>query len=259
MPAADTTREQELLAQLDRGRLPRHVAIIMDGNGRWARQHGFLDRTEGHRAAIRAVRASTETAHEMGLRVLTLYAFSTENWTRPRKEVSFLMRLFQSVLTRERKLLMDNNVRLVHSGRFADLPQYAQQALRAAMEESASNTGMVLNLALSYGGRAEIVDAARAFARDAADGRRRIEELDNDLFARYLYHPELGDPDLLIRTSGEQRISNFLLWQIAYSEIFITPTLWPDFGRADLLEALLDYQQRERRFGGVRGGSRETP
>ncbi|MCX7012764.1 MAG: isoprenyl transferase [Candidatus Sumerlaeota bacterium] len=251
MPPADTTREQALLAQLDRDRLPRHVAIIMDGNGRWARLHGYTDRTEGHRAAIQAVRAATETAHELGLRVLTLYAFSTENWTRPRKEVSFLMRLFQSMLTRERRLLMDNNVRLVHSGRFEDLPRYAQRALRTALDESAANTGMILNLALSYGGRAEIAEAARAFARDVADGRRRPEELDIGLFARYLYHPELGDPDLLIRTSGERRISNFLLWQIAYSEIFVTPTLWPDFGRADLLEALLDYQRRERRFGGI--------
>jgi len=245
------TREAALLDQLDRTRLPRHVAIIMDGNGRWAQQHGYEDRTEGHRAAIKAVRAVSEAAAEWGLGVLTLYAFSTENWGRPRSEVSFLMRLFQKALVQERRHLVDNGIRLIHSGRMQDLPLYARRSMQKTIDLTAGNTRLLLNLALSYGGRAEIVDAARRFARDVAAGRLRPEDLDGERFAGYLYHPELSDPDLLIRTSGERRISNFLLWEIAYSEIYVTPTLWPDFGRADLLEALVDFQRRERRFGSV--------
>jgi undecaprenyl diphosphate synthase len=253
-PVADAdkhARSEELLAQLDRSRIPRHVAVIMDGNGRWARKQGFADRSRGHAAAFDAVSATTRIAGEVGVKALTLYAFSTENWTRPRGEVTFLMRLFQRMLGEKRHELMENDIRLLHSGDPAPLPKYVQKALSQTIEETAGNAGLTVNLALNYGGRAEITRAARNFAKDVAAGRRRAEDLDQEAFSAYMYHPELGDPDLMIRTSGELRISNFLLWQLWYAEIHVTPTLWPDFGRAEFLEALIDFQKRDRRRGAI--------
>ena len=247
----DEERAQALLGQLDRTRMPAHVAVIMDGNGRWAREHGYEDRTKGHEMAIRSVREVTRASAEFGLKVLTLFSFSTENWRRPRSEVAFLMKLLKRFLVEERRELMDNNIRLVHSGRIEDLPLYARHALNTTMRMTAKNDGLVLNLAISYGGRAELLDAARRLAEDLAKKKLRPQDLTEDIFGQYLYHPELGDPDLMIRTSGEMRISNFLLWQLAYAEIYVTPTLWPDFGRTDLLEALVAFQKRQRRFGAV--------
>ena len=250
-PIAADSRAEALLAQLDRTRLPGHVAMIMDGNGRWAREHGYADRTKGHEMAINSVRQVTRAAAELKLRTLTLFSFSTENWRRPRKEVAFLMHLLRRFLVEERREMMDNGIRLVHSGRMEDLPLYARVALQNTITLTAKNEGMVLNLAISYGGRAEIVEATQRIAAAVKAGKLSLKDVDENYLAQMMYHPELGDPDLMIRTSGEMRISNFLLWQLAYSEIYVTQTLWPDFGRADLLEALLAYQKRQRRFGAV--------
>jgi undecaprenyl diphosphate synthase len=245
--------ERESARKLDPKRLPRHVAIIMDGNGRWAKLHGFRQRIEGHRAGIGAVRSTTETCAELGLRALTLYAFSKENWNRPAAEVKALMFLLENFLDAERTTLMKNNVRLVTSGHVEDLSESVRRVLRETVELTSANTRLTLNLALSYSGREEIVDAARLLARQVARGSLSPEAITAETFSRALYHSELGDPDLLIRTSGEMRVSNFLLWQIAYAELYITPVLWPDFQRIHLLEALMDYQQRERRYGKVSG------
>lgn len=244
----DKTQEE---LRLKADQLPRHVAIIMDGNGRWARQRGFTDRIRGHEAGIEAVRDITRACAAQGIKVLTLYAFSKENWSRPRSEITALMHLLKHFLVSEREELMRNNVRLVASGDLDDLPHYARSALDKTMELTANNSGMILNLALSYSGRAEILNAVKRLMEKSAKGQLRPEELTADEFSRYLFHPELGDPDLMIRTSGEHRISNFLLWQVAYTEIYVTPVLWPDFRRRHLFEALLDYQSRERRFGRV--------
>jgi len=248
--AAPGTPERALLEALDLGRLPRHVAVIMDGNGRWARQR-HLPRVEGHRAGASAVRETVETAARLRLDALTLYAFSTENWKRPKAEVSTLFALLKEFLKREFRSLVENDIRFRVVGRPDGLDPSVRSALATALEATASCRGMVFSVALNYSGRAEIADAARALARDAAAGRLDPESIDEDAVARRLYTADLPDPDLLIRTSGELRISNFLLWQIAYSEIHVTPVLWPDFRRRHLLEALLDYQRRERRYGGV--------
>ena len=232
-------------------RLPEHIAIIMDGNGRWAKQHGLLQRIRGHEAGIESVRTAVRACGELHVKALTLYAFSVENWQRPRREIDALMRLLEQFLRDEIPELNDNGVRLVASGRIEDLPPSARKALDNTMAVTARNSGLVLNLALSYGGRTEIVAAARELARKSRSGALRPDDIDDETFARHLYHPELGDPDLLIRTSGELRVSNFLLWQIAYTEIYVTPVLWPDFRRRHLYEAILDYQKRERRFGKV--------
>ncbi len=244
--------EREWLARLDLDRLPRHVAIIMDGNGRWARQHGFRERIEGHKAAPDAVRAAITSCAELGMRALTLYACSKESWSRPRREVQALMRLLERYLESEREELVRNGIRLVASGHLEDLSERARQALEETRRATAGGQRLTLNLALSYGGRQEILDAARSLAREAAAGRLDPETITAEDFAARLYQPELGDPDLLIRTSGELRVSNFLLWQIAYAELYVTPVLWPDFRRIHLLQALADYQARDRRFGGVR-------
>lgn len=244
-------RDSALLAQLDPERVPSHVAVIMDGNGRWAREHGYGDRTKGHEMAVDAVRAVARAAVEFHLKTLTLFSFSTENWRRPRSEVSFLMHLLKRFLVDERRELMDNNIRLVHSGRIEDLPLYARHALERTMELTRSNDAMVLNLAVSYGGRAEILDAVKRVAEEIGKKKLRVSDLTEDTFGQFMYHPELGDPDLMIRTSGEMRVSNFLLWQLAYTEVYVTPTLWPDFSRTDLLEALVAYQKRKRRFGAI--------
>ena len=235
-----------LARQVNADRLPAHVAIIMDGNGRWAAQR-HLPRVEGHRAGIDAVRDSVETAARLGIRVLTLYAFSAENWKRPASEVSTLMLLLKRYLRSELHTLLDNNIRFQVIGRMDDLAPDVQDELRAAMGRTADNGGMLFNIALNYSGRAEIVDAARR----AIESGIQPQDLDEDRFAGLLYTGGQPDPDLLIRTSGEMRVSNFLLWQIAYAEIYVTETLWPDFRRAHLLEAVLAYQKRDRRYGGI--------
>ena len=238
--------DETLARQVDADRLPTHVAIIMDGNGRWAAQR-HLPRVEGHRAGIDAVRDTLETAARLGLDVLTLYAFSIENWKRPAAEVTTLMRLLKRYLRSELDTLLSNDIRFRVIGRIEELAPDIQDELRRAVERTAGNTGMLFNIALNYGGRAEIVDAARR----AIESGLRADELDEERFAGFLYTAGQPDPDLLIRTSGEMRVSNYLLWQIAYAEIYVTETLWPDFRRRHLLEAVLAYQKRERRYGGI--------
>jgi undecaprenyl diphosphate synthase len=238
--------EEAIARRLDFDRLPKHVAIIMDGNGRWAAAR-HLPRVEGHRAGINAVRDAVETSARLGLPVLTLYAFSVENWKRPVPEVNALMGLLRHYLRAELNSLLKNGIQFRVIGQLDRLSQEIRDELGAAVERTASNTGMVFNIALSYGGRAEIVDAAR----QAIVQGIQPEALDEDTFASLLYTAGLPDPDLLIRTSGEMRVSNFLLWQIAYAEIYVTDTFWPDFRTRHLLEAILDYQKRERRYGGI--------
>jgi undecaprenyl diphosphate synthase len=244
IPAGDP--DTMLVDRIDFARLPVHVAVIMDGNGRWAAQR-HLPRVEGHRAGIDAVRDTVETAARLGIGVLTLYAFSLENWKRPPTEVSTLMMLLKRYLRSELKTLLHNNIRFGVIGRTDDLARDIQQELRDAIERTSRNTGMLFNIALNYGGRAEIVDAVRG----AIAAGVRPEDLTEERFAGFLYTRGQPDPDLLIRTSGEMRVSNFLLWQIAYAEIYVTETLWPDFRRHHLLEAVLAYQKRERRYGGI--------
>ncbi len=244
-----TPEEAVLLKKLDLARLPRHIAVIMDGNGRWA-QKRHLPRVAGHRAGTQSARTTIETCARLHVEALTLYAFSVENWRRPKAEIEFLMQLLREYLRREMPLLQKNNIRMRFLGRPEELPAAVQKDTREATEETARNTGMVLSIALNYGGRAEIVDAMNAILAER-NGHAGAQPVTEELLAQHLYTAELPDPDLLIRTSGEMRVSNFLLWQIAYAEIFVTETLWPDFNRARLLEALLDFQKRERRYGGI--------
>ena len=240
-----------LANSLDPERLPAHVAIIMDGNGRWANKRK-LPRVAGHKAGIEAVRATVETCARIGIDVLTLYAFSVENWKRPRHEIETLWRLLRVYMRKELPDLVRNNIRLAVVGRLDGLPPKVREEIRGAVDATQSSTGMKVNLALNYGGRSELVDAVNALLDEARlTGSLRTLRVDEEKLAAHLYTAGLPDPDLLIRTSGEMRVSNFLLWQIAYSEIYVTETLWPDFGRKDLLEAILDYQKRERRFGGL--------
>ena len=235
-----------LARQVAFDRLPAHVAIIMDGNGRWAAQR-HLPRVEGHRAGIEAVRDTVECAARLGIQVLTLYAFSVENWKRPKTEVSTLMLLLKRYLRSELSTLLRNDIRFRVIGRIEELAPDIQAELREAIARTASNRGMLFNIALNYGGRAEIVDAARR----AIEAGVRAEDLDESRFASFLYTAGQPDPDLMIRTSGEMRVSNYLLWQIAYAEIYVTDTLWPDFRRRHLIDAVLAYQKRERRYGGI--------
>ncbi|MFA0758037.1 MAG: hypothetical protein KEFWMYNX_000045 [Candidatus Fervidibacter sp.] len=235
---------------LDASRLPRHVAIIMDGNRRWARRRG-LPVLQGHRAGARATRQVVEACVQLGIPVLTLYAFSTENWRRPSLEVQALLRLIESTLRRERAELHANGVRIRHIGITDGLPATLVEALRESEEITRDNCALVLNVAINYGGRNELTRAMRAVAQEVAQGRLSPDAIDEETIATHLDTAGFPDPDLLIRTGGEQRVSNFLLWQIAYTELYITPTLWPDFGRREFLLALLHYQHRERRFGGV--------
>jgi undecaprenyl diphosphate synthase len=228
--------------------IPHHVAIIMDGNGRWAERRG-LDRIQGHRAGIESVRAVVRAAHELGVGVLTLYAFSTENWSRPKGEVDALMGLLEHYLEAEIDELHRNGVRLRAIGRLERLPEAARAKLDEAIARTRDNAEMTVVFALSYGGRTEIVDAARRLARDVEQGKLDPESLDEKIFASYLYEPEVPDPDLLIRTGGDARVSNFLLWQIAYSELHVTDVMWPDFRKSHLVEAIGEFQQRERRYG----------
>ncbi len=238
--------EEALARQIEMDRLPRHVAIILDGNGRWAGQR-HLPRVEGHRAGIDSVRDVVETSARLGLEVLTLYAFSVENWKRPATEIGTLMMLLKRYLRLELSTLLRNNIRFRVIGRTDALAPDVMEELLAAERKTATNTGMLFNIALNYGGRTEIVDAAR---RAMASGLES-QDLDEDRFAGFLYTAGQPDPDLLIRTSGEMRVSNFLLWQIAYAEIWVTDTLWPDFRCRHLLEGVLAYQKRDRRFGGI--------
>ncbi len=230
--------------------VPRHVAIIMDGNGRWAQQQG-LARVFGHRRGIESVRTAATESARAGVGSLTLYAFSVENWKRPKTEIRVLMNLLRRFLIDERGTIMENDIRLTSIGRIDDLPQDVVKELRATERMSAVNKGMVLRLALSYGGRAEIVDATRRIAREVAAGRLRPEAIDEETVRAFLYDPELPDPDLLIRTAGEMRFSNFLLWQASYTELWVTPVCWPDFRARELHAAFADYRRRIRKFGGL--------
>jgi undecaprenyl diphosphate synthase len=276
-----TAEESSFLERLDLTRLPRHIAVIMDGNGRWA-QKRHLPRVAGHSAGTQSARTTIETCARLHIEALTLYAFSVENWRRPKAEIEFLMQLLREYLRKEMPLIQRNNIRMRFLGRTEELPAAVQKDTREATEATASNSGMILSIALNYGGRAELVDAvnailaARRNSKNAASANHSpslasaptissspvnsasansspvtLSPVTEEEIARHLYTADLPDPDLLIRTSGEMRVSNFLLWQIAYAEIFVTETLWPDFNRARLLEALLDFQKRERRYGGI--------
>jgi undecaprenyl diphosphate synthase len=236
-----------LARAIDAASLPAHIAIIMDGNGRWAKRR-HLPRVAGHRAGVDAVRVAVETCAQLGLNALTLYAFSIENWKRPRFEVDTLWNLLKVYLLAELPLLMRHDIRFTAMGRLGALPPPVQAELNEVIRKTAGNRGLQLNLAINYGGRAEIVDAVKALVEEARSSDVIIDEA---AVSSRLYTAGMPDPDLLIRTSGEMRVSNFLLWQIAYAELYVTQTLWPDFRRADLLEAILDYQKRDRRFGGL--------
>jgi undecaprenyl diphosphate synthase len=230
--------------------VPRHVAIIMDGNGRWAHEKG-LPRIRGHEEGAESVRAVLRACGEWGVQYLTLYAFSTENWKRPKAEVVALMKLLERFLRKEEPELMEQNVRLQAIGRLTDLPNSCQKELHRVIERTSGNTGTMLILALSYSGRLEIIDAARSLVREVQAGHLDEAMIDPEVFSKHLYTRYYPDPDLLIRTSGEMRISNFLLWQLSYTEIYVTKKLWPDFRKADLLEAVEDYSKRQRRYGGL--------
>jgi undecaprenyl diphosphate synthase len=248
--------EREVLARIPPDRLPRHIAIIMDGNGRWAQQRG-LPRVEGHRAGIRAVREAVETAARLEVEALTLYAFSTENWKRPRWEVRTLMGLLKEYLKKELHVLVENNIRFRPIGRIGELEEEIQRGLERAVTATQGNTGMLFQIALNYSGRAEITDLVREAVRLAAAGTLDAEAIDEAWVSAHLTTAGTPDPDLLIRTSGEQRLSNFLLWQVAYTELHITPVLWPDFRARDVIAAVADFARRERRFGGVLEGGSE--
>ena len=235
-------------------RLPRHVAIIMDGNGRWAAARG-LSRTRGHAAGVESVRSVTRTCARKGLHQLTLYAFSEENWKRPAREVALLMRLLRRFLIRERTEIMDNDIRLAAIGRLHRLPADVRKELEKTRELSAGNRGMVLNLALSYGGRQEILDALRAIAHRVRDGELEPDEITEEVVAAHLYQPDMPPPDLLIRTAGEMRFSNFLLWQVSYTELHVTQACWPEFREEHLDEAFESYGRRVRKFGGLVPGT----
>lgn len=241
----------KLLKKIDRKKLPRHIAIIMDGNGRWANQRG-LPRSFGHRAGVESLRDIVKVCSELKVQVLTVYAFSTENWKRPQEEVNVLMDLLVEYLDKEIDELCRNGVRVNPIGRLEELPPSACSALKMAVEKSSNNGGLVLNLALNYGGRAEIVDSVKYISEKVKNGSLTPDTIDEKIFSEHLYTVGQPDPDLLIRPSGDFRISNFLLWQLAYTEFWFTTVMWPDFRRVHLLRALLDFQLRERRFGGLK-------
>lgn len=236
------------MRRIDRTKLPLHIAIIMDGNGRWA-EINSMSRIRGHRKGVESVKEAVKVCREIGIRYLTLYSFSMENWLRPAREVSALMGLLEEFLRSELQEMLDNRIRLMAIGNIDILPEMAKRVLRKTIEETSSNNGMVLNLALSYGGRDEIVEAVRKILKDGEAGRITHEDITNEVFSGYLYTSGMPDPDLLIRTGGEYRLSNFLLWQMAYTEFYFTDILWPDFHRENLIEAIVGYQKRERRFG----------
>ena len=242
--------EDICLDDIDLERVPRHVSIIMDGNGRWATSRG-LDRSQGHVAGVDSLREAVTTSVRLGLDVLSVYAFSTENWRRPQREVDLLMHLFATTLVNELPLFHQENVRLRFLGDLIALPEATQAVFQRGLDETADHTGMVFALAVNYGSRAEIARAARLVAEEVARGEIAPDEVDEGAIARHLYTADLPDPDLLIRTSGELRLSNYLLWQLAYTEFYVTDTLWPDFSRWDFLRAIASFQGRSRRFGGV--------
>jgi undecaprenyl diphosphate synthase len=244
-------RDWDLASAIDPGRLPAHIAIIMDGNGRWAARRR-LPRVAGHKAGVGPVRSTVETCARLGIQVLTLYAFSVENWKRPRAEVETLWRLLRFYLRKELPELQKNDIRLQAIGRLAELPPDVRRELDAVVDATAANRGLLVNLAINYGGRTEIVDAVNSIIELARmEGRLGFLRVDEDLIAAHLYTGSCPPPDLLIRTSGEMRLSNFLLWQIAYAELYVTETLWPDFSQAHLLGAVLEYLKRDRRYGGL--------
>lgn len=238
----------ELKDQINKDKLPQHMAIIMDGNGRWAKKQGLL-RAAGHKKGTKAVRESVEICAEIGIKNLTLFAFSTENWNRPKLEVKTLMKLLVSSLKKEIKTLMDNNIRLKAIGCLNNLPNSAKTELEEVMQKTANNSAMTLTLALSYGSREEMLHSVKEIAQDVKEGRISIEDINEKMFSEHLYTSYMPDVDFVVRTSGEKRLSNFLLWQIAFAELYFTEILWPDFRKEDLLEAVLNYQNRERRFG----------
>ncbi len=242
--------EEELMDKLDRARLPVHIAIIMDGNGRWAKMKG-LSRIEGHRAGVSTVKEIVLFCNNLGIKILTLYTFSTENWKRPKVEVRALMSILRRYLRKEIEELKKQGIRLKVIGRLSELPSPVRRELENGIKATSENHGLILNLALNYGGRVDILDGVRKLVEDIQEGKCTLGDLNEELFSRYLYTSGLPDPDMLIRTAGEMRVSNFLLWQISYAEIWVTPTYWPDFHRAHLLQAIVDYQMRERRFGGL--------
>jgi undecaprenyl diphosphate synthase len=252
VPTGLDRKESEVYRRLDPARLPRHIAIIMDGNGRWAKRR-HMPRVAGHRAGVTAVRSTVETAARIHIPALTLYAFSEENWKkRPKSEVGFLMGLLSRYLKAEVPTLNKNNIRLEYIGRQQELPEDVQERMEWARTATARNSGMVLTLALNYSARSELVDAFRSMVKAAAqNGGVEHLQIDEDMVGQHLYTRHLPDPDLVVRTSGEMRLSNFLLWQLAYAEIYVTPTLWPDFRGAHLLEGIAEYQKRERRYGGL--------
>ncbi|MEW5897718.1 MAG: isoprenyl transferase [Bacillota bacterium] len=245
-----TAEETGLLARIDRSRLPQHIAIIMDGNGRWAQRRG-LPRTFGHRAGVESLRDVVKICVELGIKFLTVYAFSTENWKRPREEVNTLMDLLIEYLQREIDELCANGIRINPIGKLEELPASAQKAVLMARERTRLNRGLTLNVALNYGSRSELVEAVRALAQKVRQGELAPGEIDEKVISSHLYTAGQPDPDLLIRPSGDYRVSNFLLWQLAYTEFWLTPVLWPDFRRVHLLQAIVDFQSRERRFGGL--------
>lgn len=234
--------------KIDKNNLPQHIAIIMDGNGRWAKEKGEL-RVFGHKNGVTAVREALEASVEIGLKYLTLYAFSTENWNRPQFEVDALMELLVNSLNQELPTFQENNIRVNSIGRMSDLPDHCQVTLQSTINQTKNNSGCTLTLALSYGSRQEILDATKAIAEKVKKGEISIDEINEDLFSQNLYTNNIPDPDLLIRTSGEERISNYMLWQIAYSELFFLPIMWPEFSRETLFECIYLFQNRERRFG----------
>jgi undecaprenyl diphosphate synthase len=247
MPSPDLP---EMLANIPRGRWPRHIAIIMDGNGRWAERRE-LPRIEGHRRGVASVRRTTEECAQLGIEQLTLFCLSSENWKRPQTEIDFLMHLLEQYMIEERSTIMHNDIRVRMLGRRSDIPAKVLQELDKTVEMSASNQGMWLNLAINYGARAELVDAMRAIANEIASGQMQVAAIEESTIAAKLYTAGLDDPDLLVRTAGEMRISNFLLWQISYAEIWVTEKCWPEFDEAILYQAICDYASRSRKFGGL--------
>jgi len=243
-------KKEDSLDQIAPERLPRHIAIIMDGNGRWAQKRA-LPRSMGHTAGVEALRKVVKTCSTLGIKVLTVYAFSTENWSRPKDEVGVLMTLLTEYLRKELQELHRNNVVIRAIGGIAGLPREAQRELENSMKHTRNNTGLILNLALNYGGRSEIIDAVKTLCNDVLSGKQKIEEIGEAQFSDALFTRGLPDPDLMIRTSGEMRLSNFLLWQLAYTEIVVIEDLWPDFGEKALLDAIRTYLKRDRRFGGI--------
>ncbi len=253
IPVAEEINQSEalypdLFRRIDPAAVPAHVGVIMDGNGRWANRRAF-PRIRGHREGVHSVDEVVASAREVGVRVLTLYAFSMENWRRPKMEIQALMSLLREYIVKKLPVMHQHGIRFRTIGRAGDLPLNTRKLLRKAEQETAAYDGLVLNLALSYGGRTEIVDAVRSLVQDAADGKIGPEQVDEALLSARMYTADVPDPDLIIRTSGEHRTSNFLLWQSAYTELYFTPTFWPDFKRREFLEAIVDFQGRERRFG----------